>query len=524
MKVIENPFLNSHYYISKDVFVKNTDIYYNTINPYIIHNIINNIDNIDNDNDARFILKNNKNISNYKSLYNYVLLSNKYMFEILKTINSDIDIYDWLIKFWNQPFLVSNPIYVTTDSVVNNNKLCFSNVNCKSIELINTENEYDEIIANGCFSIGNGIIVALSLISSGYWKGSDFIKSIYKLIDNKILEPLIKDLSLYNTYFFTNLKGDWNYIFNIFPYQIIDNTFKYSFIFNSPKIYKFMLVLSNIEDSIIPYRVNNTLYLTSIVNYIKNKQQYDLFINTRSLFNLYEEPLSEDLYDLIDVFSFNYYNRINNIIKSKNLYKYFINSNKYDIRKILTQNSEQVYITDVLFNIVKAISQLYRNYNKYYRKRLTLFWNKINNTFPNKIIKYIRYHFIYSIVLNKNKQYIPLKLLKTIIFKNKHFEYFSKSKGKINIYSNIKKLESPSFVNIKNNSTVKFNVSFKEIFNYLNDNCNITDYKNCIEKRIANKLLYLKKIGDKCKLPNSYLVSEVMKYDYYWDNKEELWK
>ena len=40
------------------------------------------------------------------------------------------------------------------------------------------------------------------------------------------------------------------------------------------------------------------------------------------------------------------------------------------------------------FNIVKAISQLYRNYNKYYRKRLTLFWNKINNTFPNKIIKY----------------------------------------------------------------------------------------------------------------------------------------
>ena len=119
---------------------------------------------------------------------------------------------------------------------------------------------------------------------------------------------------------------------------------------------------------------------------------------------------------------------------------------------------------------------------------------------------------------------VALKLLKTIIFKNKNFEYFSKSKGKINIYSNIKKLESPYFVNIKRNSSVKFNVSFKEIFNYLNDNCNITDYKNCIEKRIANKLLYLKKIGDKCKLPNSYLVSEVMKYDYYWDNKEELWK
>ena len=55
MKVIENPFLNSHYYISKDVFVKNTDIYYNTINPYIIHNTINNIDN---DSDDRFILKN----------------------------------------------------------------------------------------------------------------------------------------------------------------------------------------------------------------------------------------------------------------------------------------------------------------------------------------------------------------------------------------------------------------------------------------------------------------------------------
>lgn len=517
--LVENPIINTYYFIEKNKVVKSTDKFYNTICPDTIDKIVNS--NIICNN--KFTINYNKVIEDYKTLYFYVLFDDTYIFKNFK--DNKYDIYEWLKIFWNKPFLISNPIY-KKNNITDINKLCFSNIKCSSIELNNCskDEEYNQIIKNGCFSIGNGLIIGLYFVSSGYWKEKDFINALIKLIDDKVIKILFNfDNTSQTLYFFTKLYDKWVELFNIYPYQIIDNIFKYSFIFNSPNIYNFIYSLSNIEDNIkLTYSTNNNIYLTSIFSYVKTKHQYKFLINNKSLINSYIEPLPYNLYDNIEHYTFNYYNRFNNIVNSNKLYKYFKNCNKSDVKLFLFQKCKQINIDTTLFNIVKTVSYLYPKYNKHKKKRLENIWRKINHVYNNKIIKILQYYFIYNIIFNREDLLLPIKLFKINIFTNNNFSYFKPFI--VSIYYIINNNSIPIFLeHIKENDT-DYKSSWKEIFKYLNDKYNISEYKSLIENKIIKKLMYLERITNNDKNPHYYCLNEVIKYNYYIDNKDELWK
>ena len=526
MNLVEVPFINTHYFTNKNVLVKPINKYYNTICPDIINNIINsnvihkNIT-LQNYYNLHFTLINNNIIDNHKTLYNHILFDNIKMFQKLE--NSKYDIYDWLKQYWDTPFLISNPVFISTND--SNIKYCFSNIKCTSIELNNSniDEEYNQIITNGCFSIGNGLIIGLYFVSYGFWKEKDFINAILKLIDQKILRSLFSNNKNHSLYFFTSLKGYWSELFNIYPHQIIDNIFKYTFIFNSPNIYKFIYTLSNIEDNLIINNniFDNEIYITSIFSYIKTKHQYDFFKNTTNLIKSYRDPLPQNLYNSVNNFTFNYYYRIDNIINSKKLYRYFINCNKSELKVLLFQKCEQINIDSILFNITKTICYLYKKYNKYKRNRLENIWRKINVIYYNKIIKILKYYFTYTILHKNNNSFIPIKLFKINIFRNNNFSYFKPFL--IDIYIDN---EIPYFlrkVDEKENN-ITYETSWKDIFKYMDDNYNKSEYKLCIEKKISRKLYYIYKITNNTENASYSYVNEIMKYFYYWDNKDELWK
>jgi len=143
--------------------------------------------------------------------------------------NPNITPLEWMQKYWNEPFLLTHPFYqIHGDPLF----YIFSSKHAKAIPLPLETDVYETAIENGCYSVGNGLLLALSMVALGKWKETDFLQSMSLFLDTHT--PLDSTLP-----FYTHLYGAWNEYIEPFPYHLIDHIFAYTFKFHSPAIYRY---------------------------------------------------------------------------------------------------------------------------------------------------------------------------------------------------------------------------------------------------------------------------------------------
>ena len=245
MKLLEKNLINTHYYLKPNRPLNLSHIPHDTISPSLIKILIHGVHETYITPDKKFLMKIDfkEHINEFEKICCYVLLDDIDMLNIHQD--------QWLDKYWNKPFLVSNPIYKYNDKFY-----LFGNSSVKSCEVINPHNILEDILHNGAYSIGNGIIIGLSLIHLKIWKERNFLIK---------LDQQTEGLKVYY-----NIHTFWTTYFQHNPYQLCDNLFKYAFVYNSNHCYQYIYKITY-EDMIIYHMPQRCV--TSIFNLVTTKEQ-----------------------------------------------------------------------------------------------------------------------------------------------------------------------------------------------------------------------------------------------------------
>jgi hypothetical protein len=405
MKFIEKLLLNTHYYIKPTSQLKLSNDHHYTITPTIIDQLVNKTNTIYFTTDQKWLvqLDHNEIIDNYNKLYSYVMFDD---YDMICTTKDN-----WFEKYWNKPFLVTNPIYEYEDEFY-----VFSNKYIKPVLLDTSLNIIDQIIEAGAFTIGNGIIMALSLINLKIIKEEDFIKKLDQLDPKHNLFHLFS--KKWTPYFYHN------------SCHLIDHIFKYAFIHNSPKIYQYIYNLTH-ESSII-YHINQRC-ISTLFSLVTRNDQIKF---VKKFIHKYKSDVHTYVVDLYVLFKLKDFKYIKTILE----------------------------ITHIkLGYIIYVINHLYNSYHKRHIKHLWRFLLKnFSNEWSSAIEKYIMTQiYIYDTRTSK----IPIfskKLIRDFIHLTP-FEYNSNWKNLfkyIHIY-----LETPNYNRILEVKIIKKLLTLQQIAN-----------------------------------------------------------
>jgi hypothetical protein len=184
----------------------------------------------------------------------------------------EVDQLDWFKNHWASYLVVFNPIYTDDDGGMT----VYSNYLRTVIPIDKSEDLLDVLLEHGAYSIGNGITLALSLVALGKLKEAVYLESISELfIRNSYLSDLVKPDYII-PYFHNN------------RCQICNHHFKYAYVYNSERIYKYMYGICR-EDMFL-YHVsagNPKHYVSTIFNMAVRKDQYDFARPFKYLYNYF---------------------------------------------------------------------------------------------------------------------------------------------------------------------------------------------------------------------------------------------
>jgi len=301
MKFIEKELLNSHYYLLPNSRLRMNNKTYHTINPSFIHELLYQENTIYFTDDNRFLIMVEHNIpinSSFKKLYSYVIID-EYDYLMIQSPT-------WFSRFWNKPFLVTNPIYE-----YENNLYIFSNKLATPVLLTN-DNLIQQITEAGAFSIGNGIIMALSLVALKKQSEKDFFKNLDSVCPKNNLFQI-----------FTN---KWTQYFYHNPCHLIDHLFRYAFSYNSPDIYNYLAHLT--KPSPFVYHIYQRCS-SSIFSLIKRKDQLSFAKIFITKYSSSTHTYIIDLYNLFKLKDFNYIKNILDLTNTKFSYILYVLNDMY---------------------------------------------------------------------------------------------------------------------------------------------------------------------------------------------------
>lgn len=364
MKFREKNLINCHYYIKPDSYLKLSHQHHYTITPDIIINLIQG-------GHPTFIFDNklciqidchHEKINAYEKICYFALFDDLAMLEL--------DSYQWFERFHNKPLLITHPIYEYK------NTYYFFNPNtCRAECIQDKETLLEELINNGAYTIGDGLIIALSLASK-------------KIILEHIVLDWLKDLSRGHRIYHT-LSNDWFIYIQNNPYQLMDHLFKYAFVFNSQTIYQYIHKISY-EDMFV-YHLGSR-YVTTVFS-----------LATR-----------EDQLRYIKKYIYYYQARYRGntwVTIKPNLFHHFKFKNFYVIKDILEYtNIEPNYVIFIL-------TMRYSNNKHYSNLWRFLIETKYKNDWINHVLNYFKMVLEYPRDKNIKVLCIPKKLFRDTVYK-----------------------------------------------------------------------------------------------------------
>jgi hypothetical protein len=505
----EFPLLNSHSFLEPSKKIEETDICHATITPKIIQSIIQHISPIYYTDSFEWLLDipYEHTVGEYHTSHFYVIMEDYSMIQLLKDPNR-ISIHDWIQCYWNKPFLVTHPYYkkINTEKI-----LQFSSKYATSFSLENTVSLHQQSIDNGSFSIGNGLIIALSMVSLGIWKEEEVLMELDMLLE--MIQPIDKGLCLY-----TLLNTKWDSYISQFPYQIIDHVFKYAFQYNSENIYRYIYQLTK-EDFIL-YHVSidysPVMYVTTPFYTIKTKGQYYFLIEHLS--RLMESILLT--YTHNHKIQWNYYQIVLNIIRNSSLWKLFLEN-----KNIFYETIGNVEVSKKLIPIIEACCKLYRHSSKPKKRRLMCMYHILSDHYKTDWLQAFKYLILKKILLQNASIFLPIKLVRNTIFTLQEYLDYHTVQEEI-IYTRFH-LENIPFVYdlLKtyedSEKKIRMYVSWKNLFQELDKLHNTHRYTAIFQKRIQHTLQNIKLLTKDSE--DAYLLYTLMT-EYYRDRKELLWK
>lgn len=393
MKFLEKNLLNTHYYIPSDSSLKLVHNVHYTITPDVIKKLLSGQNTIYFTDENKWLIQieYNENVENkYVKLYSYVMFDD---YDFLLTGKED-----WFKNFWDKPFMITNPIYE-----FDNKLYIFSNKFIKPIVINPQENLMNQIIENGAFSIGNGIIMALSLVALKEMRENDFIDAINKIPKTKLIHLL---------------PDKWTHYFYYNPIHILDHIFKYAFVNNSERLYKYIFCITNEYPNF--YNIEQRC-MSTIFSLVKRKDQIrfsKIYINK---YTTYPYTIIVDLYNLFKLKDFDYIKTILIITKTK------------------------------LSNILYVLNDI--SLKKRYKRTL---WRFLLKLFGNDWIPIIERYLLTQLnsfqLKNKRLPFIPMRHMKDFIHMTS-FKYNGEWKSIFNMVHQM--IKSPNYNRIFEKKAIK---------------------------------------------------------------------
>jgi len=478
------------------------------ITPDKIKYILDNIDKCQKNNKNEYILKMtfNESLYNFEKKQAYMMTLNPFLFNSIPSDNPN-EIFEWLINHWNDRFLITFSIY--HNYIFDIEKVCF-------IKKTDKEIEFNNLIKNNQYTIGNGLILALSIYSLGnYWSSENFKEAFEQFLMvnyNKLNTFIQPEWKHYYKHYLQISEYPFFYAFQYVPFDI------YSLIFNYTKYkYNYYNYYNNYDNRMYFGTLYSAVINPTIEHYkfMKNTH-YTKFIN---LMNNYQNNLK---------IHYNIYDRLLHILKSRQLLKDFLS-------KGVTWNTFIYFIYLYkrlnILKIIQSLSYLYKNSN-IPKRSIKFVWRMLMKEFSKDFINVMcGYLLECTIYQNKNKDQIennnnemsqiniplpPTKMIRDSIYIIQNdLSYYKKyilvimiKKNKPCIIPNSLALYKK--VSKKNKNKYIFKINYFNILKILN-----YQIFSSIYQRKLNILISMKKIN--------YELYRCMLH-YYKNNLDDLWK
>lgn len=471
-----------------------------TITPKKIKYIIDHIDECQMNDKNEYTLEITlaESLFNFEKKHFYMMTTNLLLFKTIPLEDDPTLIYDWLINCSGDRFLLTFPIY--DNYIFDIHKMIFT-------KKVNEDLEFNKLIENDQFTIGDGLIIAFSLYSIGYWSTNNF-----KIALEKFLITKYNKLNL-------NIPKEWMNYYRQHYLHISNYPFFYAFQYVSYDIYSLMF---NYKDEEYYYYVyyndhNNRMYFgtlyTALIHptlehyqFIKNIG-YTKFIN---LMNNYPKKLNTH-YDI--------YNRLRTILTSRELLKDFLS--KGITWRIFT-NFIYLYKRLNILKIIQCLTYLYKD-KDITKRSIKFIWRMIMKHYSDNFIHvmcgYLLEYIICKHNLNKslNIELPPTKMIRDSIYMiqnklsiNKTYLITLSLKNTLSTYSIPDDLMCFKYTSEIHPHQHSFKIHYFDILKLLN-------YPIClsIEQRKVNILASIKQ--------NNYELYICMSH-YYKDHLDDLWK
>lgn len=455
--VQETSLLNTYYYLNPFEAPCNLDTPYRTIHPNAFKDMTKVSPNPRTIYSTDFYLYNVKCIPikhhKFTPLHQVLLVQDDNMIDTLFTDSLE----NWLDKYMYAPFMITNPCYKIQSY---SKRFFFSNKYACSLSIFGKENYLFGAIANDGYSIGNGLIIALSMVSLGVWKEKDLLNYLQT-------NPVKCDQQIWSNYTLINSS------------YIMNNPFIYAHQFNSNKVYTYLYEKCDAVPIIChmsPYYTD--VYITSTSIDIRTEHQYTFMNNCLDVISFYTK-LTKIFEDVVYI-QINFTQIIKGILDNKQLYSMFmrddillknikklIDLNKYDASRIIVE-------TFILLEKVYPQKKFYNVYTRF------------SKAFPDQLINEL-YRCLVHIRLGDMELPLPSnKFMRKTLLHNPAFKYFEEFSFTTYTYSNKRVPFEYNVVGTRIKYISMYNASWKKLLKSLK-------YKDFASKIMYKKLLLLKR-------------------------------
>ena len=432
----------------------------------------------------------------------FYLITNKLeMFKNVTHIQTKDEMIQWLHTYWNTKFVISNPLYY--HDMDDTRPFIFS--------MIRMKNEYmrtvEDILNNGCYNIGNGLILALSLNSLKIWK-------------DDIFKEALSEFLLSQTTIVLNLEQEWIYDTQL-QYNngnIFEHPFMYAFQYCSPCIYQQLYHIDLYDyGSVYICIEKQTVYVSNIFTSLKSPtvEQYHYLKKIKYFKKLV------DVYPRIYNHKYlqrNINEQIENILNHSSVFNNFIKKGYvFNILKHTIYYNRRI-------GILRTIQSLCFHYksHKYSVRKLTKIWRVFLNMFPKDSSEYI-WIYLQEYIYFMNHHYKihkylilpPTKWIRDMLYINQqHIDFYQAKPYKISLTKHFHIPDHLYSIRMEKGDHYHYfiNISINTILKY------IPDYKILYEKIINRHLLPLK-----CMYHTNYPLYQIMS-KFYKDYPNETWK
>lgn len=450
--------LNTYYYLMPFEVPSNLDMPYKTICP----NIFKNMKKVSPDPktvyNTDFYLYNIKcapiKSSIYIPIHQILLVQNDEMIDSLFSKKLD----EWLDIYMYTPFMVTNPCYMIRNHT---KRFFFSNKYACSLSIFRRENYVVSSIGNDGYSIGNGLTIALSMVSLGYWKE----KALLHYISNK-------DICHKHTWANYTLRNSIYIMNHPFIYARQFNTSRtYSHIYDKYKVTPVICHMS-------PYYTG--IYVTCALTDIRTVHQYDYMKSCIDLYQYYKNIITI-LNNVTVHIHINFTQIIKNILDSKQLYSFFLHDDILleNIKKLISLNKDDSY---------RTIMETFIYYEKIYpQKKFYKVYFKFSKAFPEELLRELYRCLVHIGIGDMRLPYPSEKFIRKTIYHNPSFSYFNEFSFTTYTYSNWGIPSEFTVTGTHYKHVSLHNASWKKLLKLLK-------YKDVSLKIMYRKLMILKRI------------------------------